>query len=94
MVCGLSPLVTGFVGVVLKDVIYSAFFVLFVVFCTRFAEKTSFCLSMGDVIGLGASGICVVLLRNNGKYVMYRISKNQHHNKVLENHTEENPSII
>ena len=71
VVCGLSPLVTGFVGVVLKDVIYSAFFVLFVVFCARFAEKTSFCLSMGDVIGLGASGICVVLLRNNGKYVVY-----------------------
>ena len=71
VVCGLSPLITGFVGVVLKDVLYSAFFVLFVICCARFAEKTSFCLSAGDVVGLAASGICVVLLRNNGKYVVY-----------------------
>lgn len=71
VICSLSPLITGFVGVVLKDVIYSAFFVLFVIFCARFAERTSFRLSRGDALGLSASGIGVILLRNNGKYVIY-----------------------
>lgn len=70
-VYSLSPLITGFVGVALKDVIYSAFFVLFVIFCVRFIETPSFSLTLRDTIGLCTSGICVILLRNNGKYVIY-----------------------
>lgn len=70
-VYSLSPLIIGFVGVVLKDVIYSAFFVLFIIFCADFAENPSFSLSLRNTAGLVASGICVILLRNNGKYVIY-----------------------
>lgn len=73
MVCGLSPLITGFLGVVLKDIIYSAFFVLFVIFCVHFTEDHLFRLSPGDTAGLCFSGICVILLRNNGKYVIYPV---------------------
>lgn len=66
----ICPLYTGFVGVVEKDVLYAAFYVLFVIQLMEYVlNRESFC-TLKNVFLLVVAGTMVGLFRKNGNYVM------------------------
>lgn len=67
----LCPLIVGYIGVVLKDMLYAAFFLLFTVFCIRYLEDKEYKISWSTLAGLTVSGVLTILARNNGKEVIY-----------------------
>lgn len=71
IIYAICPLIIGFMGVILKDVIYSTFCVAFVVFCVIYLDNQEKQLSWTNVVGLIISGVLTVLTRNNGKEIIY-----------------------
>ena len=65
----ISPYHAAFVGVMIKDLLYSYCLLLFVIEMVYILRAES--LSKKHIILLCVSGILSVLLRNNGKYVIY-----------------------
>ena len=66
----ICPLYTGFVGVVEKDVLYAAFFVLFVIQLMEYILDKETFWTFGNVSLLIIAGTMVCLLRKNGNYVI------------------------
>lgn len=71
IVYALCPYIVGYVGVVLKDVLYSAMFLLFVIFCVHYLEEDDCRLSWKTLVGLTVSGALTILARKNGKEIVY-----------------------
>lgn len=71
LIYAFCPLITGYLGVVLKDVLYSACFLLFVVFCVHYLEDEEGKIRWITLIGLATSGALTILTRNNGKEIVY-----------------------
>ncbi len=63
------PLIVGFLGVVLKDIIYSALCVLFIIFCVMYLDNNCQ-LNSKNLWGLVISATLCILTRNNGKEVI------------------------
>lgn len=64
------PLIIGFMGIVLKDVIYSVFCLAFVNSCIMYLDDGRQ-LNRKNMIALVVSGTLTILTRNNGKEVIY-----------------------
>ncbi len=64
------PLYTGFVGVVEKDVLYAAFYVLFVIQLMEYILNKETFWTFRNVCLFIAAGTLVCLLRKNGSYVI------------------------
>lgn len=71
LIYALCPLIVGYVGVILKDMLYAASFLLFTVFCIRYLEDREYKISWKVLSGLTISGVLTILARNNGKEVIY-----------------------
>lgn len=71
LIYAFCPFIVGYIGVILKDVLYSAFFLLFIIFCVQYLEDKEYEIQWKTLVGLTVSGIFTVLMRNNGKEVIY-----------------------
>lgn len=71
MIYALCPFIVGCVGVVSKDMLYVASFMLFIIFCIHYLEDKEYKICWGTLIGLAVSGALTILSRNNGKEVIY-----------------------
>lgn len=65
-----SPIFAGYVGVVEKDVLYGAFFVLFIIQIIEYLLNRDLFWGWKNIILLIISGAMVGLLRKNGNYVI------------------------
>ncbi len=70
MVYAVCPLITGYLGVVMKDVPYSAFFVWMIIGCVRFMDQEKRQLDVCSVVSLSVSSTCMILTRKEGKMVV------------------------
>lgn len=71
LIYALCPLIVGYVGVILKDMLYAASFLLFTVFCMHYLEDKEYRIGWGILSGLTISGALTILARNNGKEIVY-----------------------
>lgn len=66
-----GPYHAAYVGVMIKDVLYSYCLLLFVIEMIYFLRKDS--PNVGHIFLLCSSAVLTILLRNNGKYVIYPV---------------------
>lgn len=64
-----APYHAAYVGVMIKDVLYSYCLLLFVIEMVYYIRSNIY--NMGHVLLLCSSAVLTILLRNNGKYVIY-----------------------
>lgn len=67
-----SPFITGFIGDLLKDVIYSTFCFVFIIFLVLYIDNNKK-MNMVNMVGLILSAALVALTRNNGKEVVFPV---------------------
>ena len=71
LIYALCPLIVGYVGVILKDMLYVASFLWFTIFCILYLEDKDYKIRWGTLVGLTVSGALTILARKNGKEIIY-----------------------
>lgn len=71
MIYALCPYIVGHVGVILKDVSYSAVFLWFVISLIHFLDADQFRIDRGLLLELTVSAALTILCRKNGKEIVY-----------------------
>ena len=70
MIYCICPFIIGYIGVVLKDILYSTFCFAFIQFLVIFIDNKKN-LTIANSVGLIISSVLAILTRNNGKEVIY-----------------------
>ncbi len=70
MIYCICPFIIGYIGVVLKDILYSTFCFAFIQFLVIFIDNKKN-LTIANSVGLIISSVLAIFTRNNGKEVIY-----------------------
>lgn len=71
LIYALCPYIVGYIGVILKDVLYSVAFLWFIISCIHYLETDNFKICWKILLELTASGCLTILARKNGKEIVY-----------------------